>query len=321
MLTRMVIIIKKAVLIFVSAILILSLTGCTIIQKLSPTPAPCMHESWDWWVLLHPTKKTEGKRTKACKACHHTFDQEAIEPLPCEHDGAFLEEPIKAPTETEEGVKKRTCLTCERYTEEAPIEPLGFSAEVIKQMYSQSVFKIYAYDYSSIKSYNISQGTGFFIDSKGTFITNAHVIKNCTDYEIVLNGKKYEVGEVLYYDHTNTDLAILRLKNEMETVPVSFSENVKESDPVYAVGFPKDAKNLLVTDGAIYSTAYIIDGVAYYLFDASVTHGSSGGVLSDRHGNVIGVVTLGYDNGINGALKYPFFKHLVESCSQTTASR
>ena len=45
---------------------------------------------------------------------------------------------------------------------------------------------------------------------------------------------------------------------------------------------------------------------------ASVTHGSSGGVLSDRHGNVMGVVTLGYDNGINGALKYAFFKHLVE---------
>ena len=313
----MVIVIKKLISVFVSVILILSLTGCNVLEKVfpPPTPTPCVHESWDWWVLLHPTKKTEGKRTKSCKDCHYTFDEEVMEPLPCDHDGAFLEEVITEPTESEEGVKKRTCLTCERYTDEAPIEPLGFSADVIKTMYSQSVFKVYAYDYSNIKSgyYNISQGTGFFIDSKGTFITNAHVIENCTEYEILLNGKKYKVGEVLYYDYTNTDLAILRLKNEIKTTPVSFSEKVAEGDKVYALGFPNNAPKMLVTEGTIYSNAYIIDGVAYYLFDASVTHGSSGGVLSDRHGNVIGIVTLGYDNGINGALKYSFFKHLVES--------
>ncbi len=298
--------------------LMISLAGCeTAMQKLfpPPTPTPCAHENWEWWVLLRASRKNEGEQVKKCLDCGEKFDKEVIPKLLCLHEGAFDDEVIKEPTATEEGLKKSTCRLCGVYSVEKPIEPLGFDLNTISQMYAPSIFKVYAYDYSTKSQgfYTQKQGTGFFIDNKGTFITNAHVVENCSDIEVLINGKKYKAGEPLYYDYTNTDLAILRLKKPMETTPVTFSEDVDEYDKVYALGFPNDAPQMLTTGGTIQSNAYIVDGVAYYLFDADVDHGSSGGVLSDRHGNVIGVVTLGWDNGINGALKYAFFKHLVEN--------
>lgn len=304
---------KKIVSVFILVCMLFSFVGCNaneIILKIFPTPAPtpCLHGETVWEISIYPSKMAEGKEYEKCLLCGDKIQTRAIEKLPCEHKETYLEK-VKTPTDTEEGLNKIVCYSCKN---ELGTEPIYTKAQ-IKEKLLKSVFKVYAYDYSHKDYYTESQGSGFFIDKSGTFITNAHVIEGCSEIKVLIDGKKYDVEAPLYYDKVNSDIAFLRIKGGYESVPVEFSQECKLADGIFALGFPNDAPELLITKGNLVNEAYIVDGVAYYLFNAEVDHGSSGGILCDRLARVIGVVTLGWDDGINGALKFKFLEHLVEN--------
>ena len=145
-------------------------------------------------------------------------------------------------------------------------------------------------------------GSGFFIDKKGTAVTNYHVIKGGSNAKITLpDGNKYDVERVLGCDSAR-DLVLLKVDiNGSVPVQQGNSDKLKTGDKVYAIGYPESfiigAEDSTFTDGIISKPAYNIDGVNYIQTTADITHGNSGGVLINSQGKVVGITTGKIDIG------------------------
>ena len=174
------------------------------------------------------------------------------------------------------------------------------SAEAIYKKVNPSVFYIEA----EIKN-GKQGGSGFFIDKKGTAVTNFHVLKGGNSASVTLpDGKKYAVKQVIGCD-VDGDIAIISVDIE-KSVPVSLgnSNKIKTGETVYAIGYPESfvlgSQESTFTSGIISKPAYNIEGNNYIQTTADITHGNSGGVLVDRFGKVIGVTSAKIDyNGIS----------------------
>lgn len=148
-------------------------------------------------------------------------------------------------------------------------------------------------------------GSGFFIDKRGTAVTNFHVLKGGKSASVILpDGKKYAVNRVIGCD-VDGDIAIIGV-DIPKSVPVSLgnSNKVKTGEAVYAIGYPESfvlgSQDSTFTSGIISKPAYNIDGVNYIQTTADITHGNSGGALIDRFGKVIGITSAKIDyNGIS----------------------
>ena len=159
----------------------------------------------------------------------------------------------------------------------------------------------------------MSQGSGFFIDTDGTFITNAHVVKDCYYIEIkTYLGSTYDVDVMYVYNDTVSDYAICKAKNCYFADAVEFTTKAEVGDTVYALGYPNDAYILSVTSGKITSTNAVNGSKHYYANTAWIDHGSSGGILADSKGRVLGITTGVFTDGEYAALKYQDFKFDAE---------
>ncbi|MGN1103777.1 MAG: InlB B-repeat-containing protein [Candidatus Coproplasma sp.] len=145
-------------------------------------------------------------------------------------------------------------------------------------------------------------GSGFFIDSKGTAVTNYHVIKGGSNAKVTLpDGNKYDVESIIGCDSAR-DLVLLKVDID-RSVPVQQgnSDKLKTGDKVYAIGYPQSfilgAEDSTFTDGIISKPAYNIDGVNYIQTTVDITNGNSGGVLINSEGKVVGITTGKIDIG------------------------
>jgi S1-C subfamily serine protease len=136
-----------------------------------------------------------------------------------------------------------------------------------------------------------STGTGFFVDSRGHLVTNAHVVQDCRS---VRRTGSEAVLEVIRMDPEN-DLALLRAPGSTPSVAAfRGGRGVRSGDAVVAVGFPLSgllASEANVTTGTISALAGIRDDFRFLQITAPVQPGNSGGPLLDESGNVVGVVT------------------------------
>ncbi len=145
-------------------------------------------------------------------------------------------------------------------------------------------------------------GSGFFIDSKGTAVTNYHVIEGIKSAKVKLSdGKEYEVDKILGHD-TVRDIVIIHV-NAGRTTPVKLanSDRISTGSTVYAIGYPESfvlgSLDSTMTDGIISKTSYSVGGLDYIQSTVDITHGNSGGVLVNTRGEVIGITTAGIDLG------------------------
>ncbi|MBQ2738274.1 MAG: leucine-rich repeat protein [Clostridia bacterium] len=142
-----------------------------------------------------------------------------------------------------------------------------------------------------------SSGSGFFIDTNGTIVTNYHVIDKMKSAEILLSNKtEAKIENVIGYDK-GRDIAILST-TATNTQPIIFgdSDAVKVGESVYAIGYPQ-AFSLGVASSTfttgIVSTLRNFKGYNYIQSTVEITHGNSGGVLINTFGEVIGITTSG----------------------------
>ncbi|MEW6775103.1 MAG: serine protease [Bdellovibrionota bacterium] len=160
----------------------------------------------------------------------------------------------------------------------------------------------------------IGSGTGFFVTSKGHFLTNYHVIEGGDYYTLLTSDRRYYQAKFVKDDPAN-DLALLQIKweliekkkkydedkdrkeEEITTVPLPFSEeitNISKGEDVLTVGYPlidlqgTDSK---ATFGRINSVEGPQGDVRFYQIDVPVQPGNSGGPLITAHGEVVGIVT------------------------------
>lgn len=141
------------------------------------------------------------------------------------------------------------------------------------------------------------EGSGFIISADGRILTNAHVVDGADTVSVTLkDGRKYQ-GQVLGKD-TVTDVAIVKISaNQLPTVALGNSDQLKPGEWAIAIGNPLGLDNT-VTTGIISATGRSSSDVgvpdkrvSFIQTDAAINPGNSGGPLLNARGQVIGMNT------------------------------
>jgi S1-C subfamily serine protease len=153
-------------------------------------------------------------------------------------------------------------------------------------------------------------GSGFIIDSNGTILTNAHVVKGSSRVRVTLGDGRNMMGEVVGLDDL-TDVAVVKVSaNNLPKVEIGNSENLKPGEWAIAIGNPLGLDNT-VTAGIISGTGRssgVIGAadkrVRFIQTDAAINPGNSGGPLLNQRGEVIGINTaiIGRAQGLGFAI-------------------
>jgi S1-C subfamily serine protease len=155
-----------------------------------------------------------------------------------------------------------------------------------------------------INGFQISTGSGFFVNSNGLIVTNYHVVEFANRIEITqASGTKNE-ARLLIHD-SNRDLAILSSTiRGAEYVELGNSYLVETGDKIYTYGNPLGISNT-ISDGVVSKNISIINGKEFIQISAPISPGSSGGMLIDERGFVIGITTASLIYGQNLNLAIP----------------
>jgi hypothetical protein len=143
-------------------------------------------------------------------------------------------------------------------------------------------------------------GTGFFIGSDGTLVTNHHVIDSVDDVRVkLMDGSWAEEVELLTQD-ADADIAILRISPAPAVDPVVLgdSDKVEVGERAISIGNPLGLEHTL-TDGLI-SARRTLRGRRMIQMSTPISPGNSGGPLFNLRGEVIGVSTATMSGGFGG---------------------
>jgi S1-C subfamily serine protease len=147
------------------------------------------------------------------------------------------------------------------------------------------------------------RGTGFVIDGSGNIVTNEHVVRGGTGFEVILSdGEKRDA--TLVGSDPLSDLAVVRMDGPPpSTVAFGDSASLQQGQPVLAIGSPLGEFTGTVTSGVVsalnrdFPASATMAGADIYTdliqHDAAINPGNSGGPLFDLAGRVVGVNTLG----------------------------
>lgn len=138
----------------------------------------------------------------------------------------------------------------------------------------------------------VTAGTGFFVTSEGDFVTNAHVIENCTKTVVKTDDGAIADARIVAKDVAN-DLALLKI-SKSPTRPANIRAGIRLGEAVAAFGFPHSdllSSSGNFTLGNVTATNGIGDDSRYLQISAPVQAGNSGGPLLDQNGNLVGVVS------------------------------
>ncbi len=168
------------------------------------------------------------------------------------------------------------------------------------------------------------QGSGFIIDSDGMVLTNAHVVQQADQVSVNLKDGRTFDGRVLGADPV-TDLAVIKVEgNNLPTVTLGDSDQVRVGDWAIAVGNPLGLDNT-VTLGIISTLSRPSSKVGipdkrldFLQTDAAINPGNSGGPLLNDRGEVIGINTAirADANGIGFAIPVNKAKDIYPRLSQ-----
>ncbi|MCP3902034.1 MAG: PDZ domain-containing protein, partial [Planctomycetes bacterium] len=167
-----------------------------------------------------------------------------------------------------------------------------------------------------------SAGSGAIISPDGYVVTNHHVAGNASN--IVCNlADQQEVEAILVGTDPLADIAVLKIDRQqlhdpgapLPTATWGNSSGVRVGDTVFAMGSPA-AISQSVTRGIIANTRMImpdrggmgkLDGedvgtiVRWFVHDATIFGGNSGGPLVNDRGEIIGINEIGFA-GLSGAI-------------------
>lgn len=161
-------------------------------------------------------------------------------------------------------------------------------------------------------SNRVEQGTGsgFIIRADGLVLTNAHVVSGADTVTVKLTDGREFQGKVLGADSL-TDVAVVKIQaNNLPTVTVGNSEQLRPGEWAIAIGNPLGLDNT-VTVGIVSATGRRSSEVRvpdkrvnFIQTDAAINPGNSGGPLLNQRGEVIGMNTaiIGGAQGLGFAI-------------------
>lgn len=155
----------------------------------------------------------------------------------------------------------------------------------------------------------VGGGSGFFVTSNGTIVTNKHVVNSQnSDFEVVTNSNKTYKANLVYISE-KIDVAVLKIN--VSGVPyLSFgdSDQLQVGEPVVAIGNALAQFSNSVSSGIISGLSRTINASSggkieqlerVIQTDAAINPGNSGGPLINRNGKVVGVNVAVALNGQN----------------------
>ena len=196
--------------------------------------------------------------------------------------------------------------------------PEEMTARQIADRHMAAAFRLDVYytDKAYQNNRRSNGGSGFFVSADGLAVTNYHAIENAVHATATLiTGETCEVERVLFYD-ADADLALLRLarttRDGKTAIPLfSFLElaedpELRRGDQVYTIGVPLGL-TLAISDGVVSAVDHAAEGFSFpcVINTADISHGSSGGVLMNVYGHVVGVTTGAYSAGNNLYISVP----------------
>jgi len=191
------------------------------------------------------------------------------------------------------------------------------TAEQIYAKCSPAVFYIEVYNSDGTAT---ASGSGFFIDSNGTAVTNYHVIKGAYSAKITVSNTNKVYNVLGVYDYSvDNDWAILKIDGSgFSYMDLGSSASVVGGATVYAIGSPLGLQNT-ISDGLISNPARTENGVTYIQTSAAISSGSSGGALINKFGKVIGITCASYVEGQSLNLALPISYISGYKTSEVTA--
>lgn len=144
------------------------------------------------------------------------------------------------------------------------------------------------------------RGTGFFIDERGTILTNAHVVDQAATVWVHLPalGKQPIAVDIIGFC-PDRDVALLRIKPKdlklvhaqlgaVSPLPLGDSDVVQRTEHVLVLGYPLGHYGMKSSTGVVSGRESA--GVATFIqITAPINPGNSGGPLLDGLGQVIGI--------------------------------
>jgi S1-C subfamily serine protease len=180
-----------------------------------------------------------------------------------------------------------------------------------------------------------ASGSGFVWDTQGDIVTNNHVIDGATDITVTFSDGTMVNASLVGAD-SNSDLAVLKVNpSGLNLQPVTLDTNTPiVGQLAIAIGNPYDEQNTLTvgfvsavgrliptpttenTTGPTYSIPDIIQT------DAAINPGSSGGVLLNDSGKVIGITqsfetSSDSSSGVNFAIPASIVEQVIPALINT----
>jgi len=164
-------------------------------------------------------------------------------------------------------------------------------------------------------------GSGVIVSKDGYILTNNHVVDGAKDVKVTLADGREFTAKVIGRD-SKTDIAVVKIDaNNLPTIPMADSQNVRVGDVVLAVGNPFGVGET-VTEGIVSAKNRGGMGIEHYenfiQTDAPINPGNSGGALVDIDGRLVGINTAimsrsGGSQGIGFAIPTDLARNVMES--------
>lgn len=208
------------------------------------------------------------------------------------------------------GWDKDTSQVTQDMTVTAIWEKMAMSGVQISEYADSRIATVHTHD----KYGNNGSGSGFFIDSEGTFITNYHVIELADSISIEFNnGAQYRVDEIINFSE-KYDLAVLRVDISGNDY-FELARNVAKGERVYAIGSALGELTGSITSGIVSSPSRTVGAIDCIQMDAAISHGNSGGPLVNEYGEVVGINSFSFTQGesLNLAINVAMLDALPEA--------
>ena len=175
----------------------------------------------------------------------------------------------------------------------SPNDILPFRIFIISDLFDIIPFKVPI----PYETEGFSLGSGFIINEQGYILTNAHVIQNATDINVVLSeGRKTYPAKIIGADRL-TDTALIKIETDspLKALPLADSDSLRTGEMVLAMGNPLGLRHS-VTSGIISAKERLSPQlneklVDFVQTDSAINPGSSGGPLLNLYGEVVGINT------------------------------
>ncbi len=201
-------------------------------------------------------------------------------PTPAQDKAKAVPPPDELPRRAESNQRHRVALTTEQ----------------IAALRSRSVVVIKTRNRAGAP---VAQGSGVIITRGGFVATNYHVMEGAcsASVEIEENAKSVPVTDIAVADKSRDLVVFVMGRIAPDVVHLGSSEHLQPGARVVVIGNPEGLART-VSDGLI-AGKRVIDGADWIQITAPISHGSSGGAVFDKYGDLVGITTASLENGQN----------------------